>query len=55
MRLETLWLTDCPITDDAVESLVRLPKLKEIHLEGTGVSDQARDRLMELLARRKRR
>lgn len=55
MRLETLWLTDCPITDAAVESLVRIPKLKEVHLEGTGLSEPARDRLIELLAKRKRR
>jgi hypothetical protein len=55
LRLETLWLTDCPITDAAVQSLVRIPKLKEIHLEGTSLSDQARDRLNELLAKRRRR
>jgi hypothetical protein len=35
--------------------LVRIPKLKEVHLEGTGLSDQARDRLIELMAKRKNR
>ncbi|WP_283434204.1 hypothetical protein [Neorhodopirellula lusitana] len=46
-KIETLWLTGCPITDQSIETLEGLSRLKTIDLQRTEVTSQGRQRLRE--------